>query len=1123
MIIAHPGGEAPGSTGPKEACSVDLRPLVHHTATATAVPQPTTPPMIGSGWDAFPDGPDAPLAHHLAEWVTGSAVAPELAAANLASLQGWPVLEAIAGERLARASGRSGLINTKQARIMRALQPLADAGGWWCAGLDPLADWRPMAWGCFKPDAPRWDEKKGKPRKYEHPDGPPARLFWLRVPASIARRVADRYGLTLPPEVADDADGSAGAFWHWWAQTPALPLLLTEGAKKAAALLSIGVPAVALSGIWNGCPRTGPKDPKTGRRTGPAALLPELAGVPLAGREVWVLFDASDKPDPAEPLAANQLGHLLAAAGAVVRVGIVPGTHGKGADDHLAAGGSWEALAAALAPLAPLAPRPVLPWLREADRVAPTGQWLGEAGPLPSPDVAPLVVIQAPMGCGKTTAIRAAVRELEGEGVQILAPYHRRALGQAGSDPKRGLGVPWCPAPGSEERRLGVAACWDSWCPESPLQINGDTGSGGVMVLDEWAQALEHLLLSHGTALGKGRRAAALRTLAEQARRLRQTIAADAQLPDWAVRLLESLTGHRAYVIRSDHQPMAGRPLYAPEGFTTAAAAAKAFRVRWAELVDAGEPFLCWTSAQQCGKKNAPQTLAKRHRKKRPADLVDVIDSKTPELAAELAADPNGFAERRTTQARERGGSWALYCSPAISSGLSFSWDAEKRQGWRPAAVIAFAGGRIAPEHVAQALARVRCPEVPCYLFAPERCPGGALRVGSGSTDPAELIRHLRAVSDPLLGALQDGDDRGAFLQAWAELGAHRNRQRFAYRATVTGLLQREGWELQAPGPAHCPQTADAITAELQAIAEEAQAAEDAAVIAAPPLTALEAVELNRRRRSLDASEEAALTRFELAKRWGLGAAAPSLELLQADRDGLADCLRLGWILTTPEALALVPEHDWQQIAALDPAGRPFEPDRPRVTLASRVVALQSLGVPGLLQRFAAGETIAATDPAIVALHATATAHRGQLAAAAGVSPAKLATGTLRALLQAIGWRLEKAGRIHARGADRGAYTYRAQRLALPEGVEAQALAEVWMTQLRQPLADRRAGAFSSPIEVLHRGEKSATSDHGPPRSGRIPWPLAAVVSIPWAAGPPAAARGRPMGFCRGSMELAAG
>ncbi len=86
------------------------------------------------------------------------------------------------------------------------------------------------------------------------------------------------------------------------------------------------------------------------------------------------------------------------------------------------------------------------------------------------------------------------------------------------------------------------------------------------------------------------------------------------------------------------------------------------------------------------------------------------------------------------------------------------------------------------------------------------------------------------------------------------------------------------------------------------------------------------------------------------------------------------------------------------------------------MALAPRVAALQALAVPALLERFAAGETIAATDPAVVALHATATAHRAQLAAAAGVSPGVKATGTLRALLAAVGWRLERAGRAKARG-----------------------------------------------------------------------------------------------------------
>ena len=649
------------------------------------------PPAIGSAWDVAA-GPDGLLAHHLADWVSGSAVAPELAAANVQTLQGRPVLEALAGERLAQLGGHASQYATgAAARLLRPLEPLAESGGWWCSGLDPLADWAPMAWGCFKPDAPRWDQDKEAPRKYEHPIKVAARAFWLRVPAAIAQRVADRYGLTLPPAVAADADGSAGAFWRWWAKTPALPLLLTEGAKKGAALLSIGVPAVALSGVWNGCPKA---------PDGRPALLPELAAVPLRGRACWVLFDASNKAEPAEPLAADRLGRLLAAAGGLVRVGIVPGTHGKGADDHLAAGGGWEALAAALLPLGP---RPVLPRLRPADRVAPAGQWLGDACPLPAPEAAPLVVLQAPMGCGKTEAIAATLAPRAAEGVPVLMPSHRKALGQAAAER---VGVPWLPTPGSDERQQGVAGCWDSWCPGSALRISGHGWSGGALVLDEWAQAAEHLLTSTGTALGDDRRAVVLRTLAEQLPRMRQTIAADAQMPDWAVRLLERLSGRRAFLIRSDHKPMDGRPLHAPQGFGQPQDAAAAFWVRWFEVIAAGEPFLCWASAQQARMRNAPQTLAIQHKRWRPADLVDVIDSSTPELAAELAADPDGFAERRIAEARQQGANWALYCSPAISSGVSFS-------RWRPACVLAYAGGRIPPEHVPQARARVRVPEVP--------------------------------------------------------------------------------------------------------------------------------------------------------------------------------------------------------------------------------------------------------------------------------------------------------------------------------------------------------------------------------------------------------------------------
>lgn len=1025
------------------------------------------------------------LPEHWAE-LQASAIAPDVAAANVCS---WG-----SGTDRHWESERAALVRHKRLQIQtgsttgRGLpqaQPgfLADrlialdrryrhlqAGGWrslsdGLPGLEPFNQWKP-AQGRDKGRrnaSDLWERLEGKRIKYEAPPAFPdgGGLLLPRVPERLWQLICKRQGLPFP------ADRSGG-FWAWALATPALELVITEGWKKALAALSAGWAAVALPGV------------QMGRRVdsdGSERLIEALQRL-APGRSWRIVFDAEARPDTARKVgaAAGCLARSLRAAGGrpeIARLPLLPGAEKTGLDDLLAAAGP-EAIDRALADVGP---RPVLPFLpRVADQTAPAGRWLADGAPFPSPEAAPLLVVAAPMGTGKTEALATALAPLAADGVAVLMPSHRKALGQAAAER---VGVPWCPAPRSDERLQGVAGCWDSWCPDSGLRISGHGWSGGALVLDEWAQACEHLLLSTGTALAK-RRGAVLRTAADQLPRMRQTVAMDAQMPEWAVRLLERLTGRRAWLIRSEHRPMEGRPLNCPAGFKTPKAAADAFRAQWAQLVADGAPFLCWTSAQKAGSKNAPQTLATLHRQRVPGARVAVIDSTTPEAAAALAADPDGFAA----------GLDALYVSPSISSGVSFA-------SWRPAAVIALAGGRIAPEHAAQALARVRCPDVPAYLFAPERCPGAALRVGCGATDPAELIRHLRAVSNPLLGQLEGGDTEGAWLQAWAELGATRNRQRFAYRATIAGLLDAEGWELQAPGPAPCPAAGAQAAADLEAIAAAALAAEDQALIDAPALTDQEAAELARNRRKLEPSERAALDRHRLAAAWGMQGAPPSQAVIDAGRNGLRERLRLGWLLTTPEALALVPAHDQAAIAALDPLGRPFEPDRLRVALAPRIAALQALGLPALLQRFARGETIAATDPAVVALHATATAHRGQLAAAAGISPGVKATGTLRALLAAVGWKLDRAGRINTRTAERGALTYRAQGLALPEGVDPQALAAAWLAELQAPTA----GALFAPIRNPYRGRKCATGAPAapppPPRPPR-PWPLIAAAAIPW-------------------------
>jgi hypothetical protein len=707
------------------------------------------------------------------------------------------------------------------------------------------------------------------------------------------------------------------------------------------------------------------------------------------------------------------------------------------------------------------------------------------------------------MGCGKTRAIEEAIRPLLLEGVPILLTSHRGALGQALAER---VGIPWRALPGTDERLQGVAACLDSWCPTSQLRITGDTGRGGVLVLDEWMQQVEHLLIGTGTALADRtapRRAAVLRTLAEQLRTARLVIAADAQMAEWAVALLEALTGRRALLIRSEHQPMAGRPLHCRPGLKAPKQVAEAFRGKLAatvEALSAGDSLMVWCSAQKGEKsQNTPENLAEFHRRHRPDDLVDVIDSTTRELAEELAADPDGLAERRIAEATARGGAWVLYCSPAISSGLSW-------ERWRPAAVIAYSGGRIAPEHVAQALARVRFPEVPAWLFAPERCPGNALRMGSGATDPEALLQDL-ARADRLLGALGETGPDLAWRRAWAELGAMRNRQHFAYRATIAALLKREGWSLQDPGPESCPIAGASLAADLKAIRDERKQAKLESILSAEPLSPMDAARLERRR-TLEPKEAAALKRYRVADQWSLAPDAPmTMELLMADDDRPTERLRLGWLLSSTEALAAIPDHDWLATHRLDPEhNQPFGPDRLRVTLAPKVAALQALGIPALLERFAGGEVIAATDPALLALHATATAHHRQLTDTLGVSPGKLPTGTLRSLLRAIGWKLERAGRIHIRGEEGEAFacTYSAAPIPLPEGVGWEALTAKWLAELRE------GGAKNDPIEKLHRVEKCTIAPPHPSPRLLKRWPLAPAVAIAWPSDPP---KSRPCGF----------
>jgi len=84
--------------------------------------------------------------------------------------------------------------------------------------------------------------------------------------------------------------------------------------------------------------------------------------------------------------------------------------------------------------------------------------------------------------------------------------------------------------------------------------------------------------------------------------------------------------------------------------------------------------------------------------------------------------------------------------------------------------------------------------------------------------------------------------------------------------------------------------------------------------------------------------------------------------------------------------------------------------------------------------------------------------------------------------------------RIGEQGRD--AYTYSAAPFGVPVGVDAQALAAVWLAELNAPIT----GAKTSPIDKTYREEKSPTAS---PRETWFRVQAARSVALPWAAGPP--------------------
>jgi hypothetical protein len=160
----------------------------------------------------------------------------------------------------------------------------------------------------IRPDDPR-SNGKGHPLKYETPFG--------------ARNLID-----APRRIR----GSLG--------DPAMPLWITEGARKADSAVSVGLCCVALTGVWNW---------RGTNANGGKVALPDWLDIALNGRTVYLAFDSDGRHNRNVWQSLGELAGYLRSREAEVNFVLPPAGPGGvkvGLDDFLAAGHSVDDLLA---------------------------------------------------------------------------------------------------------------------------------------------------------------------------------------------------------------------------------------------------------------------------------------------------------------------------------------------------------------------------------------------------------------------------------------------------------------------------------------------------------------------------------------------------------------------------------------------------------------------------------------------------------------------------------------------------------------------------------------------------------------------------------------------------------
>lgn len=947
--------------------------------------------------------------NYLREWGQ-SGVIEELTQLNVIALDSYRPLEYLLyADGLPRRN--DGRLSD---RILQRYDHLL-AGGWWCSGVDLLTG-KEDTWGCFKPIEPRFTSDQRKVIKYEHPPQVPTGIFALRVSLSVWEKIAQRHGLSiLPTEI--QADQPDLGFWEWVINHPQVSLCITEGAKKAGALLSLGYAAIALPGIYGGY-RTG-KD-EWGRYKRQPQLIPQLQKLATPERQIYLVFDQDIKPVTVRAVqtAIRQMGYLFQQAQCLVKVITWRPELGKGIDDFIASQGElafteiYENAESLEVWKAQFFHRLTFPPQVEINQ-----RYIGDYLTTSSlPKNLPLIAIKSPKGTGKTLYLEQLVKQALTQGKKVLVIGHRVRLVESLC---QRFGLPYVTELADHQSVQGYGLCIDSLHPQSQASFHPQEWSNSLIIIDEVEQVLWHGLNSSTCSHQRVSILKSLKTLMQTVLGGEgQVILADADLSDISLEYLIALGGVdlEPYVILNHWKPGINDSWNVYNYTETTPN-------QWVKdlekhIREGGKPLVC-LSAQKAQSKWGTRTLETYLKQQFPQAKILRIDS-------ESLTDPSHPAQGCIQEIDQVFSHYDIVlASPSIETGISINLVGHFTSVW------GIAQGIQGENSVRQILGRLR-ENVPRFLWVAKQ---GFNQVGNGATSLPGLLSSGEKLTQVNIRLLQQADFDGLdnfqikfqaeSLLCWAKMAVRLNSTMLRYRQSVLAALEAEGHHIIPilPPPKKSPKKSKKVkkseelldeiesdgqnlTEIIAAVRDKNYQAECQAIAFSPELTDGE-YQILERQLLKTTSQRRSQRKYELKRRYFIPITP---ELVAQDDGGWYQQIRLHYFLTVGRPYLSLRDTTLARNLIEQGEGNIFLPDFNRSQLGVMIGTMELLGISVLLQQ--PQRLLKNSDEDLLAMSKLALRNRVAIKTIMGIGLAQNSSPItiIKRFLDKIGYQLEWVG-----------------------------------------------------------------------------------------------------------------